>query len=380
MTSCRLSPTVITTQAERLLDVSIRKVGTDEAAVIDISCTTQRAGCVAELDKTVYTLMTPDERAAFNNGVPGKTGRVISRIFQDELDSTDLSHAQDCLTLGRITHRDGRFDYFRDGVLDLVDFSSTSSKVGAGIMVGGIVALCFVSPPIAIAVGAALVVGSVAVSGIAVIKNGIEIAVGDDSSAKEDWRDLGNATTALAASALPLRPTIQLFKETWIPRVTPVFPFSPLARTSGTLPEFAQLPIAQPAASGAVQSDAFQLAALLGEFNASTPLATAASMYKSGNGGTHLFKIKINWAEHRTTLFIWDQADGLLFQVKDGHIVNSDPGMWPLIPNLVTRIMQRKPLAPVEGIRSVEVLELSEYAAHQMRPEITLPPTGADIN
>jgi hypothetical protein len=103
-------------------------------------------------------------------------------------------------------------------------------------------------------------------------------------------------------------------------------------------------------------------------------------MYTSGKGGTFLYKVKIHWADGRTSVFMWDRSEALLYQAVDGNLTTAEPGMWPLIPNMVTRIMQRKPLAPVDGIRSVEVLELGEYAAHQMRPEVTLPPVGADIN
>lgn len=372
MTSCRLSPAVVTAQAERLLEATVRKVGTDEAAVTEISCAAKRSNCVAKLDQTVFDLMTLDERADFSDGIPSKTGSVISRIFQDELEGTDLSHAQDCLSQGRITHRDGRFEYFRDGVLDFFDLSSTDAKIGTAAVVGGLALLCLLSPPAAITAAAALMVGASVISGAAILKNGVEIMTQTDLDGRDDWRDLGHAAAGFVAATAPLPKVLPILRETWVPSVGPAVPFTHGAPSTGVVlksTSTSSSPIP-------TVSDRHLLQMLLAPYDLSNPLSTRTLLIKADS--TQLFKVKIHWRDGRITLFAWDEIEGLLFQVKDSHIVNADPGMWPLVPNLVRAIRQRMPLAHIEEISCIEVMEVHEIVANQLRPELGLPSYPTD--
>lgn len=226
MTHCILPPEHVIRQAERLLEATIRKVGTDEVAAISVGCGIQKTACVAELDRALYILMRTDELQRYNDGLPGRPGRILSRIFDDELGGTDLTHARDCLTFGRITHRDSRFAYFRDGVLDFFDLSSTPSKVATAAVAGSIALLCVVAPPVGLAAGAVVLAGAATLSGAAIIKNGFEIMTQTDHDGRDDWRDLGHATIGFVAAAAPLPRTVPVLRETWIPAVGPMTPFS----------------------------------------------------------------------------------------------------------------------------------------------------------
>jgi hypothetical protein len=353
-------------QARTLLLSSIRKWGTEENTILTVACGVRKADCVEEFDAMLFRRMTTSEQSQYSDGIPGKPGRILSRIFQAELDGSDLSHAQDCLTLGRITHRDGRFEYFRDGVLDFFDFSSTSSKIGAAAMVGGLGLLCIVAPPIGIAVGTAVLVGTAAISGGAVIKNGIEIAVEDEASAREDWRDLGNATAGFVAAAAPLRPTIRFLTETYFIGVGPVMPFA-----GSRVPAFYTSPMRPVQQSTSVAPVAVELAQpIVPTIGVPVPppiQATHALFYTTGNGGTLFYKIKIHWTNGKTSAFFWDRIDNTLLQIQGEHIVQPLPGMSTLVPELIMKIIARKPIPAVDTIRSIEVLEFNEYGAAQFR-------------
>lgn len=348
--NCKLPSAIVIEQAERLLEATVRKIGTDEADVANISCGAHHAGCVAELDRAVFTQMTPDERAAFSDGIPGKSSRVISRIFQAELEGVDLTHAQDCLAFGYITNTDGRFEYFREGILDLADMSSTSSKVGAVLVVGGIAALCLVAPLAAITVGTALLIGTATVSGVAIVKNGIEIAVSDSPESKNDWRDLGNATTGLVAAAAPLPTSIRIFKETW-PAVSPALPFGQFSRTSGTLPEFVQRPVAAPAAVELPVAP-----------KSTVPVQTTpTSLYHQGP--TEFYAVKIHWKDGNTSNLFWDGVSHELFLPKETAL--KVPTL--VIMTVVQRILRGQRITHVQEISKIEILELNEYAAAKFR-------------
>lgn len=361
MTQCRLPADAVHAQATRLLEATVRKVGTDEIATVSVACGIKKMDCVAELDRSLGALMSTEELQRYNDGIPSKTGRVISRIFQDELSGTDLSHARDCLELGRITHRDGRFEYFRDGVLDFFDLSSTDAKIGTAAVVGGLALLCLLSPPAAITAAAALMVGASVISGAAILKNGVEIMTQTDLDGRDDWRDLGHAAAGFVAATAPLPKVLPILRETWVPSVGPAMPFggpchyrSPLTPPpTAAKPTAVELP--QPAGVAVTEATPPPLK------------TTAAAFFTSSNGETSFYKIKIHWRNGKTSAFFWDKSDNSLLQIQGEHIIEPLPGMSTLVPELAVKIIDRKPIPYVDEIRSIEVLEFNQFGAAQFR-------------
>lgn len=380
--TCALTPPQLKDLLTAFADATVNKwVGTEEAEVVSVACQVRRANCVQEFDTALSGYLKSENKfEKYADGIPGKTGRVVSRVLQSELSDVDLSHAQDCLGLGYVTYRDDGVDYFHRGARNFFDWSSSTTKVTVGCSTLLLAAIWIANPLAGIIATVAVAGIGTVVGGGAIVKNVVEYANNGNPSAKEELSDLGDASVGFTASAVAFTYPILYIRETWPmggaggfhhmmgpgPRPSPV----PVPKTSAAAVDAATpAPVKAPAPTEPVAPPP-------AEPVAPPPPPMATGRYVQGYGGSRFYKVRIFLDDGEIDVFYFDGVSNLVRHAGSDHVLDTPPDICARIPAIVLDILEKRHPGSLGGVTKIDILELQPETAFPLRnPRPVAPPT-----
>ncbi|MDO8494808.1 MAG: hypothetical protein Q7S68_05675, partial [Deltaproteobacteria bacterium] len=160
-----------------------------------------------EFASQVWSALTRDQRKKLGISNYAITIGVVSNVLQSELRGSALARAENLYAYRYDSYEIYRASagaYFWEGATSVFDLSSTSSKVGTGLVTASLLASLRIAPQLTSLVGGLVCTGIAVYEGVRVVKNLVDIARSkSDAEKKQNYFELGEAS-AMLVSSIPL--------------------------------------------------------------------------------------------------------------------------------------------------------------------------------
>lgn len=183
---------------DRFLNATVNKWGTDEEVVYKVLDQVKKNGLKEEFSQYIASHLDKSDAKKFLKSGAITVANIVPAILRDEMDGVELEHAETVWVTGKESWNPTALDSFVEGLKRVVDYSSTSSKLGTvGVIAVG-VGLAIFSPPLAAVFFSGVLITGAAISTIQSAHSVYQIATTKNQTTRaEAYADLGEAVGSL---------------------------------------------------------------------------------------------------------------------------------------------------------------------------------------